>query len=205
MLSDRTTRLRFLGRVATRYVVLPEAPAGAGPPRAELVDVPGQALYEVAPTLPRAFVVTTADLVPDRDAQIRRMFTVDFDPGSAVQLEASPPDAAGVTLDGVEPAASITDDGSASVTIRAGVPDGGGFLVLSDSYDPDWVAEVDGQTARVLRANGMFRAVRLAPGTHDVTFVYRPRAFLAGCAVAVLAALGLVIACALDRRARHHA
>ena len=63
---------------------------------------------------------------------------------------------------------------------------------MLDSFSDDWHATADGRTATIVRANGLFRAVRLNPGPHVVEFVYRPRAFLVG-AAASTAGLALVI------------
>ena len=80
------------------------------------------------------------------------------------------------------------------------MPDGGGFLLLKDMHDPNWRAEVDGAPAPVLRADGIFRAVRLAPGEHDVRFVYVPTPLYAGIAVSVATALALAGLWLLERR-----
>jgi uncharacterized membrane protein YfhO len=86
--------------------------------------------------------------------------------------------------------------------VRASVPDSGGYLVLTDTYDPEWSAAVDGRDAQMVRANGLFRAVRLGPGEHTVLFTYVPRRFYAACAVSVATLVALLVACALDRRRR---
>jgi hypothetical protein len=49
-----------------------------------------------------------------------------------------------------------------------------GYLVLNDPHHPWWSAEVDGREAPILLANGLFRAVRMEPGSHRVRFVFRP-------------------------------
>jgi hypothetical protein len=49
-----------------------------------------------------------------------------------------------------------------------------GVLVLHDVYYPGWVVEVDGQPARLLRANVLFRAVEVGEGRHRVVFRYAP-------------------------------
>ncbi len=71
--------------------------------------------------------------------------------------------------------------------------------MLLDSHDPNWIAEVDGQPAPLLEADGLFRAVRVAPGHHDVVFRYRSRPLLIGLTISLATALGLVIACVLAR------
>ena len=93
------------------------------------------------------------------------------------------------------PAATITADTANRVVVEAGVGEAGGYLILLDSFSDDWRATADGQPATIVRANGLFRAVRLNPGRHVVEFVYRPRAFLvgaAGSAVALAVVLGLL-------------
>ena len=67
------------------------------------------------------------------------------------------------------------------------------LTVLLDSYHPDWQALVDGERRSVLRVNGVFRGVLLAPGETHVTFRYAPRWFpwLPAIAVAVALVMGL--------------
>ena len=49
-----------------------------------------------------------------------------------------------------------------------------GMLILHDLYHPAWTARIDGQPAPVLRAKGLFRAVALPAGEHDVSFTFEP-------------------------------
>jgi len=69
-----------------------------------------------------------------------------------------------------------------------------GVLVVLEAFEPGWVATVDAAPAPVLRANGLFRAVRLEAGRHRVRFAYRPRSVAYGAAISasgLAAALGL--------------
>ena len=50
----------------------------------------------------------------------------------------------------------------------------GGYVVLNDLWHPWWFAEIDGQPAKIERANVLFRAVEVASGKHHVTFTFRP-------------------------------
>ena len=68
------------------------------------------------------------------------------------------------------------------------------ILVVSDAYSSDWDVTVDGQPATLYRANYSFRGVWLPAGDHTIEFTYRPRAFLIGGAISVLALLGLGVA-----------
>jgi len=65
------------------------------------------------------------------------------------------------------------------------------FLVTSDSYYPGWQVLVDGQPAKLYRANYAFRGVVVPPGKHVVRFEYRPRLFYFGLLLSVVS--GMVI------------
>jgi hypothetical protein len=75
-----------------------------------------------------------------------------------------------------------------------------GWLVLRDLYWPGWKATVDGRAARLLPADGVFRAVEVPAGRHEVLFIYRPLSLLIGSAVSLLAAVALGTLALLMRR-----
>lgn len=72
------------------------------------------------------------------------------------------------------------------------------LLLINDRFDPLWTASIDGQPAKVYRANGLMRGVFLEPGQHDVTLNFsRPYSMenkvkLLGL-VSILLALGIVM------------
>ncbi len=70
------------------------------------------------------------------------------------------------------------------------------LMVLLDSYHPDWQAMVDGERRSVLRVNGVFRGVLLAPGETQVNFRYEPHWFpwlpASAAAVALVMVLSLL-------------
>jgi hypothetical protein len=79
----------------------------------------------------------------------------------------------------------------------------GGFLRVGARWDPGWSATVDGRSAKVFRADGVFRGVTVPPGRHTVAFSYRNPdemrgRVVAGAAVVVL--VGLVVAGGKTRR-----
>ena len=78
----------------------------------------------------------------------------------------------------------------------------GGRLVLTDLDYPGWQVEVDGRPEQAERADGMFRAVRLPPGRHTITWTYRPASVLLGAAVSGGALLLLVVLAAVGWRQR---
>lgn len=74
--------------------------------------------------------------------------------------------------------------------------DGHGLLVVSDSYNSDWTAKVDGQAVAVVPADGLVLGVPVPPGKHRVTLSYTPRNFpwyllLAGAALLACLAMAL--------------
>ena len=112
---------------------------------------------------------------------------------------------AGVAAVPVSPFARIVEDQANRVVVEAGAGAAGGHLVLLDSFSDDWRVTVDGTLATLVRANGLFRGVHLAPGQHTVEFRYRPRGFLLGAAVSAVALvtiLGLYLVASRSARVR---
>ena len=73
-----------------------------------------------------------------------------------------------------------------------------GYLVLADTYYPGWQAFVDGQRAEILRANYAFRALALDAGEHEVYFRYRPRSFMLGGVISIVAAVEVMLCLAFS-------
>ena len=200
--ASRDERLRFLDRVGTRYFMLPYAPYAD----ARLVsDVPGLELprvYEREPAMPRAAVVLEAKVVPGPNAQTDLMFSAEHDPSRAVLLDAEPPAPTPAAEPAAAATAEIVEDVASRVVVRASVPAPDGYLVLADSYDSHWTVTVNDRPAPLLRANGLFRAVRLGAGVHTVRFEYRPRTFYAGAVLTPVVALALAWLALRERRTK---
>ena len=50
-----------------------------------------------------------------------------------------------------------------------------GFLVIAETFYPGWVATVSGRPAPILKADGLFRAIRIVgPGSYTIQFRYKP-------------------------------
>jgi hypothetical protein len=206
--ADDAGRDLFLKRTGVRYRVLPARVVKA---RTPLIQVPyfvESSLYDFGPStdsgqgaLPRASIVPSARVVSDPVAQVRALFKSDWDARTTVLVDRETEaagDRATVAAD-VIPAAAIEVDKSNRMSVRATVPAAGGYLLLLDSYSDDWRVFVDGQPATLVRANGLFRAVRLNSGSHVVDFAYRPRVFFLG---AALSGLSAVFCLALVSRGR---
>jgi hypothetical protein len=196
--ADVDARERFLSRTAVRYRILPDT-HGCDRPSVPVERFADMRMFDWGPSMTRAFVVPDAKVVGDEAAQLESMFGSEWDASRTAMLvsPAGPPD--GTPGGAVEPGAKIVRESANAVTIEAGAGASGGYLVLLDSYSPDWQVRVDGQPGTVYRSNLLFRAVRLAPGRHLVEFAYRPRAVLYG---ALLSAAGLVAAAFVALRVR---
>ena len=68
-----------------------------------------------------------------------------------------------------------------------------GMLVLADSWDDGWSAEIDGSPAPLLVANGYQRAVHLPAAAQTVTMRYWPDGLTAGLLSAALSAMALLL------------
>ena len=71
-----------------------------------------------------------------------------------------------------------------------------GILVLNEPFFPGWRARDGDIELRVLRANVLFRALALAPGTHRVVLEFSPTSWILGwwvSAVTVGVTFGLLV------------
>jgi len=187
--SSAYKQRRLLDMLNVKYILF--EPGGVDPQLfapLELVQENDEGrIYRNPNVLPRAWLVHAAEVIPDDDAQLTRLARADFDPAAVAILPAAPPPVAAPTAP--EPAPQITyAPNRAEVRASVAAP---AVLMLSDAYSDDWRVTVDGQPARLYRANYAFRGVWLPPGEHTVVFSYRPRAFLIGGAISLLMLLML--------------
>lgn len=64
-----------------------------------------------------------------------------------------------------------------------------GFLFVSDTYDPDWNAYLDGEKTEIYRTNWAFRSIFVPEGEHNIEFKYEPTSFFIGSMFSISAAL----------------
>jgi hypothetical protein len=145
-------------------------------------------IYQNLDVLPRAFVVHQAEIIPDSDQQVARLRDPHFDPARAIILADGAPLAGQGGGD-----AQVMVYTPEKIVVQANT-DTSGYLLLTDAYYPGWLATIDGQPAEILRADVMFRAVRLEPGAHRVQFEYRPATLYWGSRVSAVALLLWLVA-----------
>ena len=128
-------------------------------------------VYENPRALPRVMVVGNWQV-----ADFNRLYVAGWpatvDPRKTVLLSRAPASLAAGALRAAG-AARLVHYANTEVEIAVDAPDGG-LLLLNDVWHPWWRATLDGQPADILRANVIFRAVVLPPGTHKVRFTFAP-------------------------------
>jgi hypothetical protein len=134
-------------------------------------------VYEVKDPLPRVFIASETRMMSEGDAR------------TALANGTLNPSQTAVVPETIECAdgsgtARFTSYTPNQVEVSVDAPNGG-MLVLTDSYDPNWTATVDGKPAPLLRVDTALRGVCIPAGGKLVQFDYQPRAFFIGVIVSV--------------------
>jgi hypothetical protein len=196
-LDDQAGQLRQL--LAVAYVLTWKGEiGGAGPPlvtygagddvaRLFILDLPSPPVWRVA----------QAERVDTDSAALARLRATDFDPLSVAVLqdgEGGSPGASGGQL-----VLQERGPGYAMATTSGDRP---AWIVFSEMYYPGWRARVDGDPARVLRADLALMAVPVPAGDHTVELAFSAPWVTAGIAISlasVVVAVLLVVASARRR------
>ena len=177
-----------------RYLIVPADPARTDldPLLAAMPTVYADEharILENAAAFPRAWLVHEARQVAPEDA-LTLLANGTIDPRQIALLETEPPLARPETTASESIAWDVVDADHLALKIEANAP---ALLVLSEVWDPNWTATVDGETAPVLLANYTLRAVPVPAGAHEVALRYDPPALRVGLAVTLLTAALLVL------------
>jgi len=161
---------------------------------------PDTALIVNDRALPRARSVPRVQTVDTREDAIRAVEHGTAEPARVAVVEAR----AGAE----NPRASERGDckivrsdpgpGAIELAVRCASP--GGFVVLSERWDPGWTASVGGVEVPVERVYGLVLGLDLPKGIHTVRVRYRPPGLTMGLSVAAIALALLVAAWWLDDR-----
>jgi hypothetical protein len=143
-------------------------------------------ILERPTALPRAWLVHQWQQVSAGEA-LQELGSGAVDPRQEALLEAPGPELA-------PPAANVTESASYIVRepdllrldVSASAP---ALLMLSEIWDPGWVASVDGVTSPVYRADHTLRAIAVPAGHHVVELRYQPLSLRLGVAISVVTAL----------------
>jgi hypothetical protein len=163
-----------------------EDPGLVNGPVLEGLSRPPLRVYGIKDPLPRARFVSRARPAAYPDDLARSLADPGFDPAREVLLDGAPSEAASPE---VSADVRVLQDDPERVRIAVAA-EGPGYVVLADAFAPGWQARLDGVKAGLLRADGLFRAVAVPAGPHEIEMTYLPGSVLLG---AGLSACGLLV------------
>jgi hypothetical protein len=182
-------RAKLLAKASVAAVVSPpeEVASDAVPSGLSLVRAGSDGrIFAVAGALPRAYVVGGCEEAPSSFAALERFLADDFQPAKSVILEREflgDTQACSTSSPGLAGTAAVVRESVNSLLVHAQASRPS-WLVLTDNWDRGWSALVDDRPADVVPADSTFRAVRLRPGEHYISFRYAPPSFSLGVAIA---------------------
>ena len=155
-------------------------------------------VYSRARPLPLARLVYAAEVIADDATAVARVHEPGFDPATTALLSADPGCALGPAPAALG-AAEVVGHEATHWTIRT-TADAPGLLVLAENAYPGWEVTIDGAPAEGLTAYTAIRAVCVPAGAHTVEWHFRPRLYLVGAALSLVALLLLGTAIVALRR-----
>jgi hypothetical protein len=181
----RGYRCRLSKLLGLEYLVLdrPAAQLPAHFPRLKdaqlLYGAEHMYIYRLQDAAPRAYLATAVKPLDTAEAMEAEEFP-DFDRTNEVLLDPSEIESLKTTYpDAVDADATDRRDVKIEAYHRNSIEiaidsESDGVLVLHDLYYPGWTVSIDGESAKLLRANILFRGVEVPAGKHHVVFAFRP-------------------------------
>jgi hypothetical protein len=129
-------------------------------------------LYENPQAFSKAFMVRNALFKPSPDDVRATLHDKNFDPASTITVDgANPPTIPVPTSAPLQAQATITSyqPSRVEITTQSNLD---AFVVLNDSYTPQWQTTIDGHNAETLVADSFMRAAYVPAGEHHVIFTY---------------------------------
>jgi hypothetical protein len=152
------------------------------------------AIYRNDSLLPRTFLTPDYQVLKDKDALLARLKAPDFDPRRTVLLSDEPSGATHPnSADSLSLGQVTLKSYDANRIVVEATTTEPGFLVLSETYYPDWKAWDNGKPVKIERAYLTLRAVYLQPGTHTVEFRYDSKYLKDGLLLSLLAVVFLAV------------
>jgi hypothetical protein len=158
--------------------------------------------------LPRAFLVDSYTVLTNEEAERRYLEGSEFRFRNEIVLEEDPHVAVRHAVPGDTTApgsAVITSYDLNRITLNVSARQNA-FLVLSEIYYPGWHASIDGNEAKVYRADWCLRAIPVLQGNHSVTVTFAPESFSRGLlitsATLFFGVVGLAVSRRKERRSR---
>ena len=149
--------------------------------------------------LPRFKSYDQYEVIQDDNKTLARLYDSGFDYQNILLLQETPDIQPSDHQTGEDKIVLIKEKfNSISLQVTA---KGALLLLINDTDDPGWSAEIDREPCKIIRANYNFRALALPAGSHTVTLKYSHRGMKAGlilcisslCIIMLLTATALVI------------
>jgi hypothetical protein len=162
-----------------------------------ILDGPGTIkLYENHRSLPRAFLVKQFQVLNSDQEYARAFIELSFDPGSTILLDGAPTrfleQEKKPAMPNLESAVRVVTYENNRIVLEVDSPEAA-FLFMSEAHYPGWKAYVDGREEEILRADYVFRAIPVGPGSHRIEVVCQPLSFKVGLVVSLLT-IGVLLA-----------
>ncbi|MFH1898638.1 MAG: YfhO family protein [Candidatus Desantisbacteria bacterium] len=160
-------------------------------------------VYKNRGCLPRAFFVPKATVVANKKEAFYYIMRPEFDPTKEVVVFEKVPLSSKIQTVGTTLVVVRIDSYQPNEIIIQAKANTHGFLFLGDAYYPGWKAYQDGKETKIYRANYIFRAIEITPGTHNIKFIYYPQVFKVGMVGSFCTVLLIIIAWVLIHRRKH--
>ncbi len=196
------TRARLLGLMNVKYILARDEKTHDA--YAKVYSSDRLNIYENKAVLPRVLTVPGAEVMASDQGVLDRLASDDFDPSCAVLLEEALPE-------GAKDLGGCSEPWTAQAEVISYLPNKviveadlgrAGWLLLLDAYYPGWVVYVDGKEDKLYRADYLFRAIFLNPGTHTVIFQYEPASFRVGLLISLSTIALLIVIVAFKLRSK---
>ncbi|MDQ6672278.1 MAG: YfhO family protein, partial [Chloroflexota bacterium] len=181
---------RLLDLLGVRYIIV--NPSQWDRPGIQTADFGDLKMFVRPDPVPRSLVVFGATIADTDAAALERMGQSTFDSNREVVLGPESSAVSRPSVDGpmpVQPDVALAERWHARVSLAQP-----GYLLQREAWYPGWKARVDGVDTPVVRADVLFRAVPLSPGTHDVEVYFEGATFNRGL---LLSLAGVLVAAVL--------
>jgi hypothetical protein len=185
---------RMLG---VKYIIVPKgSPPGGEGIWPVFIDDPTVDIHLNTLALPRAWLVYRTEVVGSYGQALERVLDENFRPEEVAIVQGGP-----LLEGGGEGRIEVGYYGPNDVVFFVET-DAPALLVLSDTFYPGWLAEVDGQPAPLYQTNAAFRGVLVPPGRHRVEMHFRPRSLIGGLGAAIAGGWGCLALWWIERKRR---
>ncbi len=190
------TNARFLNLIGTKYLLLASnmaLPQGflGEKPVTEAFSFGSVKVMKNENALERVFLVNQYRVISERKQIVTEVLQGGYDLGQLVYLEEEPPleiSSDSMLTDSVW----IIEHQFDSVVIGVNCT-ANRILVMTENYYDSWHVFVDDQPAKLLRADGSFRAVAIPAGARQVTMIFESERYATGKLITLSTSLYLLI------------